>query len=76
MTVISEGLLLNSKYIYIKVGRKEEGFQAFLTQPPVVLFAMRSVTVIDLRLCDRKKSLHCRCSSLWTLVDKIHIRRE
>ena len=42
------------------MGRKEEGFQAFLTQPPVVLFAMRSVTVINLRLCDRKKSLGAR----------------
>ena len=41
MTVISEGLLLNSKYI--KMGREEEGFQAFLTQPPLVLFAMRAV---------------------------------
>ena len=58
MTVISEGLLLNSKYI--KMGREEEGFQAFLIQAPVVLFAMRSVTVIDLRLCDRKKSLGAR----------------
>ena len=38
MTVISEGLLLNSKYI--KMGREEEGFQAFLTQPPFVLFAL------------------------------------
>ena len=58
MTVISEGLLLNSKYI--KMGREEEGFQAFLTQAPVVLFAMRSVTVNDLRLCDRKKRLGAR----------------
>ena len=33
------------------------------------------LTVIHLRLCDRKKSLF-RGSSLWTLVDKIHIRRE
>ena len=54
------------------MGRKEEGFQAFLTQPPVVLFAMRSVTVINLRLCDRKKSLGARRFGL----DKIHIRRE
>ena len=38
-TVISEGLFLNSKYI--KMSREEEGFQAFLTQPPLVLFAMR-----------------------------------
>ena len=29
MTVISEGLLLNS--IYIKMGREEGGFQAFFT---------------------------------------------
>ena len=35
MTVISKGLLLNSKYI--KMGRKEGGFQAFLTQPPLVI---------------------------------------
>ena len=39
MTVISEGLLLNSKYI--KMGREEKGFQAFLTQPPLVMFAVR-----------------------------------
>ena len=38
MTVISESLLLNSKYI--EMGHEEEGFQAFLTQPPLVLFAM------------------------------------
>ena len=42
------------------MGRKEEGFQAFLTQPPVVLFAMGLVMVTDLRLCDRKKSLGAR----------------
>ena len=35
MTVMSEGLLLNSKYI--EMGREEEGFQAFLTQPPLVI---------------------------------------
>ena len=39
MTVISEALLLNSKNI--TMGCEEEGFQAFLTQPPLVLFAMR-----------------------------------
>ena len=31
MTVMGEGLLLNSKYI--KMGREEGGFQAFLTPP-------------------------------------------
>ena len=35
ITVISEGLLLNSKYI--KMGCEEGGFQAFLTQPPLVI---------------------------------------
>ena len=35
MTVMSEGLLLNSKYI--EMGREEEGFEAFLTQPPLVI---------------------------------------
>ena len=33
MTVMSEGLLLNSKYI--KVAREEGGFQALLTQLPL-----------------------------------------
>ena len=33
-SVMSEGLLLNSKSI--KMGREEGGFQAFLTQPPLV----------------------------------------
>ena len=35
MTVLSEGLLLNSKYI--KMGRKKGGFQALLTQLPLVI---------------------------------------
>ena len=39
ITVISEGLLLNSKYI--KMGREEGGFQAFLTQPPLVIVCKR-----------------------------------
>ena len=34
MTVMSEGLLLNSKYI--QMGREEGGFQALLTQLPLV----------------------------------------
>ena len=34
MTVTSEGLLLNSKYI--TMGREEGGFQALLTQLPLV----------------------------------------
>ena len=35
MPVMSEGLLLKSKYI--KMGREEGGFKAFLTQPPLVI---------------------------------------
>ena len=34
MIVMSEGLLLNSKYI--KMGRKEGGFQALLTEPALL----------------------------------------
>ena len=34
MTVMSEGLLLNSKYI--QTGSEEGGFQALLTQLPLV----------------------------------------
>ena len=39
MTVMSEGLLLNSKYI--QTGREEGGFQALLTQLPLVNVCMR-----------------------------------
>ena len=35
MTVMSEGLLLNSKYI--KMAREEGDFQALLTQLPLVI---------------------------------------
>ena len=35
MTVMSEGLLLNLKYI--KMSREERGIQALLTQPPLVI---------------------------------------
>ena len=34
MTVMSEGLFLNSKHI--KMGCEQGDFQAFLTQPPLV----------------------------------------
>ena len=34
VTVMSEGMLLNSNYI--KMGREEGGFQALLTQLPLV----------------------------------------
>ena len=35
MTVMSEALLLNSKYI--NMGLEEWGFQAFPSQPPLVI---------------------------------------
>ena len=35
MTVMSEGLLLNSKYVIM--GRKEGSFQAFLAQLPLAI---------------------------------------
>ena len=35
MIVMSEGLLLNSKYI--EMGREERVFQAFLTELPLVI---------------------------------------
>ena len=35
MTVMSESLLLNSKYVIM--GREEGGFQAFLAQLPLVI---------------------------------------
>ena len=58
---------------YFKMGREEEGSQALLTQPPLVLFAMRfdGYPFAALRPYEEP-----RCSSLWTLVDKIHIRHE
>ena len=61
MTVISEGLLLNSKYI--KMGREKEGFQAFLTQPSLVLSAMRfdGYPIGSLRYGDYGLRLDERC---------------
>ena len=35
MVVMSEGLLLNSKYN--EMGHEERGFQAFLTEPSLVI---------------------------------------
>ena len=59
MTVMSEGWLLNSKYI--QMGREDGGFQALLTQPATSCKCLRcGLTVIHLRLCDRKKSLGAR----------------
>ena len=71
MTVISEGLLLNPKYN--KIGLNEEGFQAFLKQAPLVLFAMWFDGYPFTALRPQEE---LRSSSLWTLVDEIHVRRE
>ena len=52
MTIMREGLLLNSKYI--KMGREEGGSQTFLTQLPLVIVCHEFKW-----LCD---GLKCRCS--------------
>ena len=60
MTVMSEGLPLNSKYN--KMGREERGFHAFPTHPSLVIVCHELIiqrAVIHLRLCD---GLKCRCS--------------
>ena len=63
---MSEGLLLKSKYI--KMGREEgEGGSSFLHTATPRNCLPCGLKVIHLRL---------RGSSLWTLVDKIHIRCE
>ena len=57
MTVMSEGLLLNSKYI--KMGR-EEGFSSFPHTATSCKCLPCGLMVIHLRLCDRKESLGAR----------------
>ena len=56
MTVMSEGLLLNSKYI--KMGREEGGFQAFLKKL-IVCHELIIWRGIHLRFYN---GLKCRCS--------------
>ena len=60
MTVMSEGLLLNSEE-YIKMGREEGGFSSFphTTTSCNCLPIVNHLAVIYLRLCD---GLKCRCS--------------
>ena len=48
MTVMSEGLLLNSKYI--KMGREEGGFRAFLTKSPLVIVCHKLI-IWQLTIC-------------------------
>ena len=57
MTVMSEGLLLNSKYM--KMACDEGGSQALLTQLPLVIVCRELIIwrLTDLRLCD---GLSCR----------------
>ena len=53
MTAMSEGLLVNSKYI--KMGREKGWFQSFLTLGTSCSYLPCDVTVIHLlRLCNRK----------------------
>ena len=60
MTVMSERLLLNSKYI--KMGREEGGggVSSFSRTATPCKCLPCGLTVIHLRLCDRKKSLGAR----------------
>ena len=60
MAIMSEGL--PQKLKCIKIGREERGFQAFLTQPPLVIVChvvLNHLTFIYLwlRLCNPNKSL-------------------
>ena len=71
MTVMSEGLLVNSKYI--KMGREEGRFKLSLRSHPLLLFAMR-FNVYPFTALRPWEEL--RGSSLSTLIDKIHIRHE
>ena len=58
MTVVSEGLLLHSKYI--KMLRAMRGFSSFPHTVTSCKCLSCGLTVIHLRLCDRKKSLGAR----------------
>ena len=59
MTVMSEGLLLNSKYF--KMGREEGVFKLSFSHTATSCKCLPyGLTVIYLRLCDRKKSLGAR----------------
>ena len=58
MTVMSECLLLNSKHI--KMGREEGGFSSFTHTATSCKYLPCGLTVIHLRLCDRKDSLRAR----------------
>ena len=57
MTVMSEGSLLNSKYI--KMRREEGGFRAFLTQPPLVIVchAVSKLSIYGFATVRRAKGL-------------------
>ena len=58
MTVMSEGLLLNSKYT--QMGSRGGGFLSFSHIASSCKCLPCGLTVIHLRLCDRKKSLGAR----------------
>ena len=57
MTVMSEGLLLNSKYI--KMARDEGGSQALLTQLPLVIVCHELQHVIIWRLTTYGSAMVC-----------------
>ena len=60
ITIMSESLLLNSKYI--EMGREEGGFQVLLRQLPLVIVChdrVNHLAVTHLRFCN---GLKCQCS--------------
>ena len=73
MTVMSESLPLNSKYI--KTGLEEEGFKLSSDSHLLLSFAMwfNHLTFIIYGFATVRRT---RGSWLWTLVDKNHIRSE
>ena len=70
MPVMSEGLLLNSKYIKMGRGR---GFSSFRHTATSCKCLPCGLTVIHLRLCDREEEEELRGSSLWTWIIKLKI---
>ena len=65
MTVMSEGFLLNSKYI--KMGREEGGFQALLTQLPLVIVCHE---LIIWRLTIYASAMKC----IWNVGAVCHVK--
>ena len=64
MTVISEGLLLNSKYIKMDRELSKSGVFKLSSHSHPLYCLPCGLMVIHLRLCDRMNSLGARCFGL------------